>query len=220
MAGERVRMSGVVGGVVHHVDVGETNHANNEYAKRHGQQRLDDHAGLTGKRNGGGDGIGMGRLHAVLLLGRQARQSRNAPARIPGKARGCHPSRHSQFHIWPTASDPRVPSGRSKECSASGRFAGPQRSPTAVPGVATMIRKLGAIVGAAGKADMLSTDLWQRLGLEPFRIAPGRRRGPRSLTDRFCRQLPGRGLNWNQGLAICETATLAERGLACDAANR
>ena len=178
-------MSGVVGSVVHHVDVGETNHANNEYAKKHGQQRLDDHTGLTGKGNGGRDGIGMGRLHAVLLLGRQARQSRNASARIPGKARGCHPSRHSQFHIWPTASDPRVPSGRSKERNASGRFTGPQRSPTAVPGVATMIRKLGAIVGAAGKADMFVNRPLATLGLETFRIAPGHRTGPRSLTDRL-----------------------------------
>jgi hypothetical protein len=61
-------------------------------------------------------------------------------------------------------------------------------------GTATMIRMLGAIVGAAGKADMLSTGPWQPLGRELFRIAPGHRMGPRTLVDRFCHEPPGKGV--------------------------
>ena len=64
-------------------------------------------------------------------------------------------------------------------------FAASQRSPTAMRRAAAMIRMLGAIVGAAGKADMFVNRPLATLGLETFRIAPGHRTGPRSLTDRL-----------------------------------
>jgi hypothetical protein len=84
-------------------------------------------------------------------------------------------------------------------------------------GTATMIRMLGAIVGAAGKADMLSTGPWQRLGRELFRIAPGHRMGPRTLVDRFCHEPPGKGVELEPRFVDqLSSAALAERGLACD----
>jgi hypothetical protein len=104
MARERVRMPGVVGSVVHDADVRKTNHSDNEYAKRHRQQRLDDDSGATGEGDRGRNNrIAMGRLHAVLLLGWRPRQSRKSLAEYQGKPAavtrpGAHNARPFEHH--------------------------------------------------------------------------------------------------------------------------
>jgi hypothetical protein len=79
-------------------------------------------------------------------------------------------------------------------------FAASQRSPTAMPGAARMIRMLGAIVGAAGKLDMLVNRplAVPRAGALPHCAGP---------PDRSCRELPRKGVELEPGFG-----DLSDRG--------
>ena len=72
VAGERVRVAHVVGGVVDDVDMGEADHADDEHAEHHGHQSLRQPSHLPGCDRKRDLGLGVGELglaHDLFSIG-------------------------------------------------------------------------------------------------------------------------------------------------------